>query len=90
MPTQAKASEIQGSIGSYKADDIYRQYLENSTSVARPGFNTTGREVDLVLNAYAITGFPTQNIHQYDVSHLTFSFTNLFGMSDRAFSRLPS
>lgn len=71
MPTQAEISEIKGSIGSQKADEIYRQYLEGSTSVARPGFNTTGREVDLILNAYPITGFPTQNVHQYDVSHHT-------------------
>jgi eukaryotic translation initiation factor 2C len=78
MPTQAEISEIKGSIGSRKADDIYRQYLDGSTSVSRPGFNTTGREIDLVLNAYLITGFPTQNVHQYDVSHPTLSFANPF------------
>jgi eukaryotic translation initiation factor 2C len=78
MPTQAQSSEIKGSIGSRKADDIYRQYLEGSTSVPRPGFNATGREVNLVLNAYPITGFPTQNVHQYDVSYHTLSFGNSF------------
>ncbi|KUL90632.1 hypothetical protein ZTR_00121 [Talaromyces verruculosus] len=70
MPTQAEIPEIKGSIGSRKADDIFRQYLEGSTRVPRPGFNATGREVSLVLNAYLITGFPTQNIHQYDVTIL--------------------
>lgn len=68
MPTQAELSEILGSIGTRRADEIYRQYLDGSTSVLRPGFNPTGREVDLVLNAYQITGFPTQNVYQYDVS----------------------
>ncbi|QGA13160.1 hypothetical protein EYB26_000807 [Talaromyces marneffei] len=47
-----------------------KQYLEGSTSVPRPGFNTTGREVMLILNAYPITGFPTQNVYQYDVTIL--------------------
>lgn len=77
MATQAGIAEIRGSIGSRKADDIYRQYLEGSTSVPRPGFNTTGREVMLILNAYPITGFPTQNVYQYDVSHCVLSVANL-------------
>ena len=78
MPTQAEIPEIKGSIGSRKADDIFRQYLEGSTHVPRPGFNATGREVSLVLNAYPITGFPTQNVHQYDVSHYILPFGNSF------------
>jgi hypothetical protein len=51
------------------ADDVWRyQYLSSTSTVSRPGFNTTGREVDLKLNAYPITQFPTRSVWQYDVS----------------------
>lgn len=54
---------------SHKADNFYQQYLDGIANVARPGFNTTGREVELQLNAYPITSFPTLNVYQYDVSY---------------------
>lgn len=54
-------------------DHLFYQYMDNETSVARPGFNTTGREVDLVTNTYEVTGFPTRVVYQYDVSLSTLS-----------------
>ncbi|OKL60549.1 hypothetical protein UA08_04065 [Talaromyces atroroseus] len=51
-----------------KTDNVFQQYVDGVTNVARPGFNTTGREVELQVNAYPITKFPTQNVFQYDVT----------------------
>lgn len=34
----------------------------------RPGFNSTGKEIDLLVNAYPITKFPTRPVYQYEVS----------------------
>lgn len=51
------------------ADPAWRmKYLVPVNTVPRPGFNTTGREVELKLNAYPITQFPTRSVWQYDVS----------------------
>lgn len=51
-----------------KADELFYQYMDNNTSVARPGFNQTGREVQLVTNTYEVNSFPTKIVYQYDVS----------------------
>jgi len=34
----------------------------------RPGFNTTGKEIGIYINAYQVMQFPNKSIHQYDVS----------------------
>lgn len=52
------------------ADNRAHQYMSGLTSVPRPGFNSTGREVTLKLNAYPIEQFPTRDVYQYDVSTL--------------------
>ncbi|KAL1982463.1 hypothetical protein VTN96DRAFT_1310 [Rasamsonia emersonii] len=51
------------------ADPAWRmKYLVPVNTVPRPGFNTTGREVELKLNAYPITQFPTRSVWQYDIT----------------------
>ncbi|EED19932.1 eukaryotic translation initiation factor eIF-2C4, putative [Talaromyces stipitatus ATCC 10500] len=62
--------DLKGSIGSREADHVFRQYLDSTTSVPRPGYNTTGREVNLLTNAYPVTQFPTKNVYQYDITIL--------------------
>lgn len=37
-------------------------------TVPRPGYNTTGKEVELLVNCFPITNFPTKAIYQYEVS----------------------
>jgi hypothetical protein len=60
----AKERLLQGS----KTDELFYQYMDNDTSVARPGFNQTGREIQLVTNTYEVNSFPTRVVYQYDVS----------------------
>ncbi|KAL4786184.1 Piwi domain-containing protein [Aspergillus varians] len=36
-------------------------------TVPRPGFNSTGKEIELQLNAFGVTSFPNKTIYQYDV-----------------------
>ncbi|PYH41337.1 putative eukaryotic translation initiation factor eIF-2C4 [Aspergillus saccharolyticus JOP 1030-1] len=48
------------------ADEI-EKYKIPSETVPRPGFNTTGKEIEVSLNAYPITKFPSRRIYQYDV-----------------------
>ena len=33
----------------------------------RPGFNTTGKAIQVPVNSYAVTQFPTVKVYQYDV-----------------------
>ncbi|KAH8692689.1 putative eukaryotic translation initiation factor eIF-2C4 [Talaromyces proteolyticus] len=42
--------------------------MDHGTSVARPGFNENGKEVELKTNCYQISQFPTKKIYQYDVT----------------------
>jgi eukaryotic translation initiation factor 2C len=51
-------------------EDIEKYEVPIKT-VPRPGFNSTGTEVELMINAFPITTYPSRTIYQYDVS--TFS-----------------
>lgn len=37
-------------------------------TVPRPGFNPTGKEIEVQMNAFGVTSFPTRTVYQYDVS----------------------
>ncbi|KAL4953848.1 Piwi domain-containing protein [Aspergillus filifer] len=37
-------------------------------AVPRPGFNPTGKEIEVQMNSYAVTSFPNKTIYQYDVN----------------------
>lgn len=50
------------------ANNWAHQFMSGLASVPRPGFNSTGREASLKLNAYPIEQFPTRDVYQYDVS----------------------
>ncbi|BCR96143.1 putative eukaryotic translation initiation factor eIF-2C4 [Aspergillus luchuensis] len=50
-----------------RTDEEFQKYSVPVETVPRPGFNTTGKEVELSLNAYPITKFPSRTVYQYDV-----------------------
>ncbi|KAJ5601659.1 hypothetical protein N7510_011193 [Penicillium lagena] len=37
-------------------------------ALRRPGYNTTGKEVDILVNAYPILKWPTKPVYQYEVN----------------------
>jgi eukaryotic translation initiation factor 2C len=49
------------------ADEIAKYSVPVET-VPRPGFNPTGKEIEVQMNAFAITNFPNKTVYQYDVS----------------------
>jgi eukaryotic translation initiation factor 2C len=49
------------------ADEVAKYSVPVET-VARPNHNQTGKEIEVLMNAYPITKFPTRNVYQYDVS----------------------
>ncbi|EAU35074.1 conserved hypothetical protein [Aspergillus terreus NIH2624] len=48
------------------ADELAK-YAIPVKHVPRPGFNTTGKEIEVSMNAFNITAYPTKNVYQYDV-----------------------
>lgn len=50
--------------------DEYAKYSVPVDNVARPGFNTTGKEIEVLVNAFPIVKFPSRTVYQYDVSDL--------------------
>lgn len=49
------------------ADELAK-YGVSTDQVPRPGFNQTGKEIEVALNAYPIAKFPSRTVYQYDVS----------------------
>lgn len=47
--------------------DKYPQYRLPTQFVARPGFNETGKPVQVHLNSWAVEKWPTANVYQYDI-----------------------
>ena len=47
--------------------DYDQQYLLPTDFTTRPGYNTTGREVNVKLNSYPVDKLPLKPVHQYDV-----------------------
>lgn len=50
------------------ADELVK-YAVPTENVPRPGFNNTGKEVEVSMNAFGITKYPSRTVYQYDVSH---------------------
>lgn len=50
------------------ADELVK-YAIPTENVPRPGFNNTGKEVEVSMNAFGITKYPSRTVYQYDVSH---------------------
>lgn len=50
------------------AFNLHHLYRVPVDTVPRPGFNTTGKEIELSVNAYPILKFPNKTVHQYDVN----------------------
>ncbi|OJJ51616.1 hypothetical protein ASPZODRAFT_435068 [Penicilliopsis zonata CBS 506.65] len=49
------------------AFNLNHLYSVPVATVPRPGFNQTGKEIEVLLNAFAITKFPSRIVYQYDV-----------------------
>ncbi|KAL4764405.1 putative eukaryotic translation initiation factor eIF-2C4 [Aspergillus foveolatus] len=49
------------------AADEDTKYSVPAGTVARPGFNPTGKEIEVQMNAFAVTNFPSKTVYQYDV-----------------------
>lgn len=49
------------------ADELVK-YAIPTENVPRPGFNNTGKEVEVSMNAFGITKYPSRTVYQYDVS----------------------
>ncbi|EAW22039.1 PAZ domain protein [Aspergillus fischeri NRRL 181] len=47
-------------------DDVAK-YTISVKTVTRPNHRQTGKEIEVLMNAYPITKFPTCNVYQYDV-----------------------
>jgi eukaryotic translation initiation factor 2C len=66
----------------FRDADDFAKYSVPVETVPRPGFNQTGKEIEVQMNAYAITNFPSKTVYQYDVSVtsilLARSYTNQF------------
>lgn len=52
----------------YRDADELEKYGVPTEVVPRPGFNQTGKEIEVLINAFPITKFPSRPIYQYDVS----------------------
>lgn len=48
--------------------DDETKYAVPIEPVPRPGYNTTGKEVELLVNCFPISHFPNKVIYQYEVS----------------------
>ncbi|PLN80024.1 eukaryotic translation initiation factor 2c [Aspergillus taichungensis] len=48
------------------ADEL-KKYAVPVDTVPRPGFNTTGKEIEVLMNAFPIVKFPNKTVYQYDV-----------------------
>jgi hypothetical protein len=48
-------------------DLIYKGEFGLLPALRRPGYNTTGKEVDILVNAYPILKWPTKPVYQYEV-----------------------
>jgi eukaryotic translation initiation factor 2C len=49
-------------------DEPPEQFFKEVPMARRPGFNTTGKEIQVQVNVFPITQFPTKKVYQYDVS----------------------
>ena len=48
--------------------DQYQQPADATDFLSRPGFNTTGTPVQLLLNSWEVVKYPDANVYQYDVT----------------------
>ncbi|KAL2831053.1 ribonuclease H-like domain-containing protein [Aspergillus cavernicola] len=48
------------------ADELAKYSVPVET-VPRPGFNSTGKEIEVQMNSFAITKYPNKTVYQYDV-----------------------
>lgn len=65
------------------ADELAK-YAIPVKHVPRPGFNTTGKEIEVSMNAFNITAYPTKNVYQYDVSDLELPNDFLMSYADNS------
>ena len=77
-PTGAGSSNPSGRTGATKIADLPQEpvHIPDKFQYSTPfelvkrkekDFNTTGKEVGVSINSFAIQEFPTKSVHQYDV-----------------------
>lgn len=52
----------------YNRESNEVQYAVPTTLMKRPGYNTSGKEINTQINSFPIIKYPTITIYQYDVS----------------------
>jgi hypothetical protein len=63
----------------YQGTNHFLQAGEEETRIQhRKGYNTSGREIEVMMNAYPITAFPTRAVYQYEVRTM---FLSVFDLS---------
>jgi len=56
----------------YNRDTNEVKYSLPTALMKRPGYNTTGKEIQTQINSFPIIQYPTITIYQYDVSFTCF------------------
>lgn len=59
---------------SWAGTDYYDQDQLPTDFKKRPGFNTSGKGIQVAVNSYPVTQYPNIKVFQYDVSSLGFDF----------------
>ncbi|KAL4918543.1 Piwi domain-containing protein [Aspergillus aurantiobrunneus] len=69
MENLDQIDKLKGGLRHLRVDDANPdpKYSVPVEHVARPGFNPTGKEIEVQLNAFAVTNWPNKTIYQYDV-----------------------
>ena len=53
-----------------RAGTNQEQYVHSTAFKQRPGFNTSGKAIQVAVNSYPVTQYPNVKVYQYDVSGL--------------------
>lgn len=70
MESQDQINTLEGGLRHLRmrdSDELVK-YAIPTENVPRPGFNATGKEIEVAVNAYGITKYPNRTVYQYDVS----------------------
>ena len=83
MESQDQINTLEGGLRHLRmrdSDELVK-YAIPTENVPRPGFNTTGKEIEVAVNAYGITKYPNRTVYQYDVSSWASSLTLIMSMA---------
>lgn len=77
MENLEQINKLEGGLRHLRLRDANAQskYAVPVEFVRRPGFNPTGKEIEVQMNSYRVTSFPTKTVYQYSVSTDTLGIT---------------